>query len=849
MWEILWNRPLVWAAVAFAAGILWAEHRPLPGPLLILSALAAGTAWGVLLWRQRGDSTSRSPPAGPLGLAAVLFALLGHLTALTDPVRTEAEAVAPWLGRRVQVEALVAAAPEWRGRRQSVHLRLRRLAGRPMAATVVATLPASAPAVAYGDVVALHGRLELAPDGGNPGEPSRRLALRRRGVVAVLRPSAGTAVRIVRRGEGRAPVRWILTWRDRIVRPLLALPEPYGRVLAGLLLGASVGIPPEVEEAFQRAGLLHVLVVSGTQVGLVGAAALAVAGAMRLGVAARAAVAALAVLVFATMVGWSASVGRAAVMAWLALAALALRRQTDWPSALAAAALIWLAASPQALFGLSFQLSFAATWGLLALAPLLTLPLRPRWLAHLVAATLGAQVAVLPLLAAAFQWMSLAAFPANVLVLPLVTVLVPAGFALTVLAGLLPPLATLLVPAFLPPVWLVVHLARFFARAPGSEVWLPPVAWWQAALAYAALLAMPALHRAKPLRPIVAVAGAAALLLGAVPVPAAGPPTVLLAVLDVGQGDAILLRGPGGRSVLVDGGGEVEYGDARGGADAPPGLMDRAAAGTVPVTAPRFDVGRRRVIPALRHLGVRRLDAVVLTHAHEDHVGGLPAVVAHFPVGVFLDPGVPHPSPAYVRVLDLVRERRISAVTARRGQRLLLGGGAEAEVLWPPAGFVEQRHRRTAAGQGPDEDLTNAASVVLQVRFAAFTALLTGDVEAETEEALVRLGLAPSVMLKVAHHGSRTSTTAALLAAVRPRVAVISVGADNLFGHPHPSVVRRLEDAGVATYRTDLDGAVLLRSDGARWWVETVRRREGCVRYTGRGVCVGSSTGSRRGSP
>ncbi|MCL6553541.1 MAG: MBL fold metallo-hydrolase, partial [Firmicutes bacterium] len=262
---------------------------------------------------------------------------------------------------------------------------------------------------------------------------------------------------------------------------------------------------------------------------------------------------------------------------------------------------------------------------------------------------------------------------------------------------------------------------------------------------------------------------------------ASRPPAVLvLTVLDVGQGDAILIQSPSGRVALVDAGGEV-YAAATG-----------------------RDVGRQRVVPALRRAGVRRVDVVALSHPHEDHVGGLPAVVENFPVGVVLDPGVPHPSPAYLRLLDVIHGGRIPYRIARAGLEVDLGAGVHLAVLYPPD-----------VPPSLDDDPVHARGLVARLRYGAFAALLAGDIEDGVEDYLRARGtVLESVVLKVGHHGSRTSTSPAFVAAVRPKIAVISVGADNVHGHPHPAVLEVLQRAGVRVYRTDRHGAVRLESDG-----------------------------------
>jgi competence protein ComEC len=267
------------------------------------------------------------------------------------------------------------------------------------------------------------------------------------------------------------------------------------------------------------------------------------------------------------------------------------------------------------------------------------------------------------------------------------------------------------------------------------------------------------------------------------------PGRLTLTMLDVGQGDSVILRGPSGQTVLVDGGGEIE--------GRPTG----------------YDVGARRVVPALRRVGVRRIDVMMLSHPHEDHVGGLVAVLQNFSVGVVLDTGLPHPAPSYVQFLRLIEARRIPYRLARRGMRLDLGDGLILSILHPQEPLL--------VGTSSDANLN---SIVARLTYGRVSVLLTGDAEAPVEAQLLDLGDdVQSLILKVGHHGSRTSTTPDFLDAVRPVVALVSVGELNPFGHPHAGVIERLEDAGAAVYRTDRHGAITVTTDGVRASIRTVQ--------------------------
>lgn len=247
----------------------------------------------------------------------------------------------------------------------------------------------------------------------------------------------------------------------------------------------------------------------------------------------------------------------------------------------------------------------------------------------------------------------------------------------------------------------------------------------------------------------------------------------------MGQGDAILIESPTGKRVLVDGG--------------PP-------------------AGAGQLLLTLRRLGADSLDLVLLTHPHLDHLGGLIQVVRTLPVRLYMDSAFPYPSPAYTDLLRALRDRGVPVRRAEAGRRIELGDGATLTLLAPPQPFL--MHTRSDV---------NANSVVARLDWRQVSALLTGDAEPETEALLLRQGapLAAGV-LKVPHHGGRFSSTTAFLRAVRPQIALISVGAGNDYGHPTAEALARLEACGARIFRTDLHGTITVRSpDGTQWIAST----------------------------
>jgi competence protein ComEC len=250
---------------------------------------------------------------------------------------------------------------------------------------------------------------------------------------------------------------------------------------------------------------------------------------------------------------------------------------------------------------------------------------------------------------------------------------------------------------------------------------------------------------------------------------------------DVGQGDAILIQTPAGQQILIDGGPDSEK--------------------------VCLELGERL------SFWDKSIDLVVLTHPQDDHLVGLVEVLHRYKVGQILEPGFDYNTPAYEEWLRLIEEKEIKRTIARAGQRIDLGGGIELEVLHPQAKFLE--------GIGSD---VNSNSIVLRLVWDSISFLLTADIEEGAERELLHQGkVAKSTVLKVAHHGSKSSTCEQFLAAVDPQGAVVSVGEDNPFDHPSPEVIQRLEDkvGKDGIYLTSQQGTITFTTDGNKLWVET----------------------------
>ncbi len=783
------HRPIIWIAAAFAAGIVLGKSTLISPYGWGAAGTICAAAAGVLYYQ-------RYPTAAAI-LGAALAA--GGLWYRINTLPPGPDTVAAGAGRDVTLSGTVVRPPTSSPDRLRFVVRAEQLLVRGRSRRVTGLVLVSSrfrTPVHYGDILTVRGRLVRPPPAGNPGEFSYRDYLAAQGIHAQLITRPGTRLRVAGRRGLNSIVAAAYAARVRMSSFFQrAMPGTEGALLMSLLLGDDGAVSDEMRETFRSAGLLHVLVVSGAQVGLMAGTVLWVARAVGLTHPLGAAAAGIAVAFFALMAGWVPSVARATIMTLAGLGAVLARRERDLVAALAVAALALLVSSPLLLFDAGFQLSFAATWSLIYLAPALSERMirLPHAVRILLAMTVAAQLGVMPILATHFAQVSLAGFLANLVVVPLVGILVPLGFLCGIAGALAPPAGMVLAPALSPLVNAVVLAAEMFARLPAATVGVTPPSPITVAVCYLLLAALVETLRGRiRLRaatlPITAT-GAVAILLWIQAASALAPPRLSMTFLDVGQGDAIVIRAPSGRVMMIDGGGEIEGRETG------------------------FDIGARRVVPALRRMRVSQIDVLVLSHPHEDHAGGLVAVAENFRVGVVLDSGHPHPAPSYPRLLHLVDVRRIPYRVARRGLRIDLGGGARALVLHPEDPLI--------SGSGSDANLN---SIVLRLTYGGVSVLFTGDIEGLIETRLLDAGdEVRSTVLKVAHHGSRTSSRPEFLDAVAPQIAVISVGAWNPFGHPHPETLDALAAVGARIYRTDRHGAVTVETDGRHLWVRTLR--------------------------
>jgi competence protein ComEC len=861
--------PALWIAAAFAGGIALAARGPLELSFCLWSAVASIIVGSVFVWR-RGLAVAWA-------LALVAWFALGGLAAgleraslpanhvsrliaagkldLSQPLRwrgtlREDPLSLPW-GRRYEidlerVETGGTYVPVRGGLRASLY-------DGPQAAGVPSGLRA-------GDRVEVLMKAAPPRDFLDPGAFDLRGYLARQNIDLTGSLRNGKLLQLIDHRQPTLMQRVARARGDLLARVNRLFPGQRKRaaVLRAMLLGDRSFVESDIVTAFQTTAAYHVLVVAGLHVGALTIFVFWLCRRLRLPILAASLITLAVLVAYVGLVQDRPPILRAALVAAFYLCARPLFRRVDLLNVVALAAVALLVWKPSELVDSSFQLSFLAAGVIAALAlpwlerstaryraglrhlgdvtrdgghppKVIQFRIEMRAAAAFLKSRMPARVApranslvivpvriglrvyelallslviqwgMMPLLAQDFHRVSLAGPISNVPAVLLTGLIVPLGFLTLAVSFVWWRVALLLAKvlgacttALLSTVEWFSRIPRAAYRVPGPPIWLL-IAFLAALIclgfaAHAALVRRSSRAAKRQTPPIAVAEWASAAVLAALTVLVAWYPfaprldrgKLGVTVLDVGQGDSVFAEFPGGRTMLVDGGGLA-------GSE----WIGGYRSGT--------DVGEEVVSPYLWSRGLKRIDVVVLTHADHDHIDGLSSVLQNFKVGQ-LWVGWSDPRPAFGRLLSEARSRGVRIVHVDEGEHFDFGA-ARADVLWPPAGGV---------GSSPNDNC-----VVLRLSERESHFLLTGDIEQPAEDGLIA-GREPlsSEFLKVPHHGSRTSSTAPFLAAVNPRVAVISVGASNPFGHPARAVVKRYEKRGIRLFRTDEDGAVAALTDG-----------------------------------
>jgi competence protein ComEC len=560
-----------------------------------------------------------------------------------------------------------------------------------------------------------------------------------------------------------------------------------GALVTAVLIGDRAAIADDVRERLQVSGTYHVIAISGGNIAVFVVIVSAVCRIIGLAPRASAIATVFMLLAYAAVVVSGPSVRRAVLVAVLYLTARAVdHRAPPWHAAAMACAGL-LVAWPLDLRDVGFVLTFGAAGALLAVAEVArfaAVPVAIRWLLQSIVASLAVEAVLLPVQAMAFGRVSFAGVALNLVAVPAMTIAQLSGLVVVVadVAGVAAPFAGGVADFS---VRLLVWSASLAEAAPWLTDRAPPPAWIAVALYYAAVtFAVRATGKVRAMSAVVCMVTGWLVAFGVPDSMRRVPESthrVRLTMLDVGQGEALLLEPPAGRPILIDTGGRPFGGG--------------------------LDIGTRVVAPALWARHVTSLSALLITHGDPDHMGGAAGVLASLPVGEsWFGIRVPRHSAGNDLLADL--DSRHIGVRYLRAGRLMQLGGLRLRVLNPPAPDWERQRVR------------NDDSVVIEATYGDVAIVLLGDVSAEVERSLVpQLTPARVRILKVAHHGSKTSTSQELLDAWRPQLALVSAGRGNSFGHPAREVLERLDAAGVRVLRTDQGGELTVDTDGrmVRW--------------------------------
>jgi len=837
-------RPVIPLLIAFASGITTGSIAGVPNSAALTALLAT---LAVLLFALTAGR--KGPSCVCLFLSLFLLGIV-NINLYLYPYRGGDDITRHAGGDRIAVEGLVCAPPRTTGEKTRLVISTSRIirdgTALPVRGKILLSVKDSNTLFSYGNHVRARTKLKEPHNFNNPGGFDYRKYLLYQGIrlrgyvggpsdIVILRESAGGYLR------GR-----IERYRSRIRRVIReGAPSLEGSVLQALILGERERIPEEIVGNFNRAGVSHILAISGLHMGIIAFISFFIAKALmrsseylllRFNIFKVAALfSAIPVIGYAFIAGLRISTIRAAVMILCYLAALLAGRGRDLLNILAFAAVLILVITPASLFDISFQLSFTAVTAILLVTPALggmipqaagggILRRGITAIALFIMVSFAAVIGTAPLIALYFNRISTITLISNLFVIPIIGFAVlPLGMLLIVTVPFAPVASALMaVASFF--IRITVSIIDLLSSLPFSSLTVMTPTPLEVILYYLCVLAgvrlintwrskggegagdlqrapfpsaigrLKGWYRANEKGMLALSLGLIALFFIAdafyINLRAAGRRHVEVAFIDVGQGSSTLVKFPGGSVILVDGG----------------GFYDRS-----------FDLGRYVVAPYLWREKIHKIDIMVLTHPDQDHVGGLPFLAENFEVGEIWSSGQESENLSWQGLLEVIRGRDIPHRIVNTDTPERTVGGASIRILNP---------QRSASGKGlyfPACDY-NDNSVVMKITFGATSILLTADISGPAETIIVTSNddLRADILM-VPHHGGYTSSTAPFLRAVRPEIAVISCGPDNTFGFPHPDVLDRYRRAGTRVLRTDTDGAVIVRTDGKR--VKIIRPR------------------------
>ena len=565
------------------------------------------------------------------------------------------------------------------------------------------------------------------------------------------------------------------------------MPKDDASALFDMVFGGYDGLKPELLKVFSLTGIVHLLSVSGSHIALIIAFVMWLGNLINLNIKLKSVIAMLVIILYATFSGFVPPVIRASFMGIVSLIGIVLEKEAYAKNSLSLIAFIMLMISPNLLYDISFQLSFMATFGLLYLAPVIRDKLKfiPSWLGENLAITLSAQLSTLPFLAWYFNSISLTSFISNLIAVPIMEFVIILTL-LAVLIGLAVPLfQNLLLVVSSIVLGFVYHLMVLLSKIPYGNLYLPSIGLAKGITYYIVLFILFHKKYTEKIygfffkRETYIIYLTIILIIGSLFYNNIPDKRLEVHFIDVGQGDCCLVITPHRKAVLIDTGGSINN---------------------------DFNIGEKVVVPYLRHIGITELEYIILTHCHVDHAGGAGAVVDNIPTKYVLI-GKENRN-LYAKVMDRSLERCRNLIPIVDEEQIVLDG-VTFDVF--SCGIIPKNNE-------------NEYSNVVKVNYGKNNFLITGDLEVEGENAILnkKVNIASEV-LKVGHHGSKTSSSVAFLNEVRPEYGIISVGYNNHFGHPGQEVLDRMKNLGIKIFRTDINGAIICKANKDNIKVEGYR--------------------------
>jgi len=629
-----------------------------------------------------------------------------------------------------------------------------------------------------GTIISFRGEMKVPVGSRNPGDFDYQEYLANQGIFYEV---GCTAVSLQVLSESSGLRGLAASGRERIRTNILKLlPSRESGLLLGFLFGDTTGISKEDWEIYQRAGVLHLFAISGLHVAFMLGVAYFLLSFFMDGPISRVFCGTAVLIIYYFLIGWKVSFVRASIMVFLGMLAVLTGRKRDIYTSAALAVGVILIINPGELFQMGFQMSFAATVGIVYYAAYL----KRLGLGRFLSSALAAQITTMPLIAYYFNLISIVAPPLNVVAVMVSTLIASLGLVGALLSCLVPIFAK---PFILAAGFLLYLLSEFIlniANCSWAAIVVPTPSLYYVFIAFAIILFLPQAVRLFPymsflahrFKTVVTALIIVVIIIACWPQPA----QMEVIFLDVGQGDSVFIRTPRGHTLLVDGGGT-------------PGTD--------------YSIGKRVVRPFLLREGMDKIDMMVMSHNHLDHSEGLLELLPFVKVGSFLMPPREENNEIEEKILKHCREESIPVLELVSGEKVLLEKDVYMEVLHP---------------QATDEEIGNNHSLVLRLVYRDVEWLLTGDIENKAiEDILARGESVRADVLKLPHHGSISSCYPEFYQAVAPRAVVVSVGF-NLYNQPHPLVREYFVDRSIPYYSTKEKGAVLTKSDGRSIQIKTM---------------------------